>query len=222
MNKVLIVAPHPDDETLGCGGTIIKHKSKGDEIYWLIVTNISVEEGYDKDRVKERQKEIDVVSKEYGFNEIFKLDFPTTKLDMIPKVEIIEAISNVVCKVNAELVYVPNKNDVHSDHKITFESVMSAIKIFRCPFIKKVLMYETISETEFAPPFQSDTFMPNSFSDISRFVNKKCSIMEIYNTELRNHPFARSIDNIKALSVFRGATAGVKNAEAFAVIKEIW
>jgi LmbE family N-acetylglucosaminyl deacetylase len=121
VNKVLIVAPHPDDETLGCGGTIIKHKSKGDEIYWLIVTNISVEEGYDKDRVKERQKEIDVVSKEYGFKEIFKLDFLTTKLDMIPKVEIIKAISNVVCKVNAELIYVPNKNDVHSDHKITFE-----------------------------------------------------------------------------------------------------
>ena len=222
MNKVLIIAPHPDDETLGCGGTIIKHKSKGDEIYWLIVTNISVEEGYNENSVKERQVEIDAVSKKYGFKEIFKLDFPTTKLDMIPKAEIIEAISNVVCKVNAELVFVPNKNDVHSDHKITFESVISAIKIFRSPSIKKILMYETISETEFAPPFQGDTFMPNSFSDISRFIDKKCSIMKIYNSELGNHPFARSIDNIKALSVFRGATAGVKNAEAFAVIKEIW
>ena len=222
MNKVLIIAPHPDDETLGCGGTIIKHKSRGDEIYWLIVTNISGEEGFDKDRVKERQEEIDVVSKEYGFKEIFKLDFPTTKLDTIPRAEIIEAISNVVCKVNAELVYVPNKSDVHSDHKITFESAICAMKTFRSPSIKKVLMYETISETEFAPPFQSDTFMPNSFSDISRFIDKKCSIMNIYNTELENHPFARSIDNIRALSVFRGATAGVKNAEAFTVIKEIW
>ncbi|MBT6048197.1 MAG: PIG-L family deacetylase [Candidatus Scalindua sp.] len=222
MNKVLIIAPHPDDETLGCGGTIIKHKSDGDKIYWLIVTNMLEEEGFDKDRVKERQVEIDNVSKEYGFEEIFKLDFPTTKLDMIPKAEIIKAISNVVCKVNAELVYVPSKNDVHSDHKITFESVMSAVKTFRSPFVKKILMYETVSETEFAPPFQSDTFIPNSFSDISRFINRKCSIMKIYNTELGNHPFTRSIDNIRALSVFRGATAGVENAEAFAVIKEIW
>ena len=222
MNKVLIIAPHPDDETLGCGGTIIKHKSDGDKIYWLIVTNMLEEEGFDKDRVKERQVEIDNVSKEYGFEEIFKLDFPTTKLDMIPKAEIIKAISNVVCKVNAELVYVPSKNDVHSDHKITFESVMCSVKTFRCPFIKRILMYETISETEFATPFQNDAFVPNSFSDISNYLDCKMTIMDIYKGEMAAHPFPRSKENIKALATFRGATGGVKYAEAFTVMKEMW
>jgi len=222
VNKVLIIAPHPDDETLGCGGTIIKHKSRGDEIYWLIVTNISGDEGFDKDRVKERQKEIDVVSKEYGFKEVFKLDFPTTKLDTIPRVEIIEAISNVVCKVNAELVYVPNRNDVHSDHRVVFDATISSIKSFCYPCIKKILMYEVISETEFAPTFQDNAFAPNSFSDISDYLEEKLSIMMIYKEELGEHPFPRSLEGLKALATFRGATAGVRYAEAFMSLKEVW
>ena len=220
MNKVLIIAPHPDDETLGCGGTIIKHKSDGDKIYWLIVTNMLEEEGFDKDRVKERQVEIDNVSKEYGFEEIFKLDFPTTKLDMIPKAEIIKAISNVVCKVNAELVYVPSKNDVHSDHKITFESVMSAVKTSRSPFVKKILMYETLSETEFAPALNEFTFTSNVFIDISEYFRKKLDIMKIYDSEIMSSNLPRSLSSIEALARFRGSRIGKKYAESFILIYE--
>lgn len=222
MNKVMIVAPHPDDETLGCGGTILKHKSKADEIYWLIVTNISVEEEYDKGRVLQRQKEINAVSKKYGFINVFKLNFPTTKLDIIPKRQIIEAISKVIDDVRPEIVFIPNKNDAHSDHKITFESVMGSVKTFRCPFIKRILMYETISETEFATPFQNDAFVPNSFSDISKYLDSKIAIMETYKGEMAAHPFPRSKENIKALATYRGATGGVKYAEAFMVVKEVW
>lgn len=83
-------------------------------------------------------------------------------------------------------------------------------------------MYEIISETEFAPPFQNNAFVPNCFSDISKYLDKKISIMQIYNGEMKEHPFPRSIDNLKALAIFRGATAGVKYAEAFMVLKEIW
>jgi LmbE family N-acetylglucosaminyl deacetylase len=221
MNNILCVAPHPDDETLGCGGTLLKHKDNGDKIYWLIMTNILTEEGYDKVKIEERQQEIDNVAREYGFEDIFKLDLPTTKLDIIPKRQIIEAVSNVINKIKPEEIYLPNRSDVHSDHKITFDSVISSTKTFRCPLIKKILMYETISETEFAPPFQDNAFMPNSFSDIFEFINKKLSIMKIYSTELGAHPFARSLDNLKALAMYRGATAGVNYAESFMLLKEI-
>lgn len=222
MNKVLIVSVHPDDETLGCGGTILKHGAKGDEIFWLIMTNISTEEGYNRKKVNERQKEIDAVADEYRFKEVFKLDFPTTKLDVIPRSHLIGAVSDVINKVAPDVVYLPNRNDVHSDHKVTFDIVISSTKTFRCPFIKKNLMYEVISETELSPPLQKNVFIPNSFSDVSEYLDRKISIMKIYKGEMGEHPFPRSIENLKALATFRGATVGVKYAEAFMILKEIW
>lgn len=222
MSKILFISPHPDDETLGCGGTILKHRAQMEEIYWLIMTNISVEDGYDKVKVQSRQNEIQKVAVEYEFKEVFKLDFPTTKFDLIPKNQLIKEVSTVIDKVMPDLIYLPNRNDVHSDHKITFDAVISSTKIFRSPSVKKILMYETISETEFAPPLQNNIFMPNSFSDISEYLDKKILIMKIYDGELREHPFPRSIENLNALATFRGATAGVRYAEAFMVLKEIW
>ncbi len=221
MKRVLFVSPHPDDETLGCGGTILKHNAMGNEIYWLIITNISVEAGYDEKKVRERQLEVEMVAREYGFKNVFKLDFPTTKLDIVGRNQLIKTVSDTINKITPAVVYLPNKNDVHSDHNITFDTVISSTKSFRCPFVKKLLAYEVISETEFSSPFHN-TFVPNNFSDISGYLDKKISIMKIYKNEMRDHPFPRSIENIKALATFRGATAGVKYAEAFMVLKEIW
>lgn len=222
MNRVLFISPHPDDETLGCGGTLLKHKSRGEQVYWLIVTNISVAEGFSHGTVAKRQAEIASVAKEYGFDEVIKLDFSTARLDMLPIADLIKAVSNIIQKIEPNILYLPFRNDIHSDHRITFEAVMSAAKTFRCPSIKKVMMYETISETEFAPAIYGNAFVPNSFSDITDFLERKLSIMEIYRGEMNEHPFPRSTDNIKALATFRGATAGVKYAEAFMVLKEIW
>ena len=220
--KVMVVAPHPDDETLGCGGTLLKHKAAGDEIYWLIMTNISGEEGYDEKKVQDRQQEIEMVAGEYGFEYIFKLDFPTTKLDIIPRNKLINSISKVIDRVKPEIIYLPNRNDIHSDHKITFDTAISSVKTFRCPFIRKLLMYEVVSETEFTPPLQNNSFIPNSFSDISKFMDKKISIMNLYKGEMREYPFPRSVENLKALATFRGATAGIRYVEAFMMIKDIW
>src|SRR3989304_942557 len=126
MSRILFVSPHPDDETLGCGGAILKHRSAGDEIYWLIMTNMMVEEGFGRIKVNKRQKEIDSVANEYGFSKVFKLDFPTTKLDVIPRIRIINETGRVIEQVKPEIIYLPNGKDVHSDHGITFESVISS------------------------------------------------------------------------------------------------
>ena len=220
-NKVLFVAPHPDDETLGCGGTILKHKANGDEIYWLIITNISEQGGWSKSKVKERQNEIERVSEEYEFNKIYKLDFPTTKLDELPMGEIINKISKVFNEVKPHTIYVNNRSDVHTDHQITFQAVMSCSKNFRYPFIKKILMYETLSETEFAPALPEYFFIPNVFVDITDYFGKKLEIMKIYKSEIMEELFPRSIDTINAKARFSGSKIGCKYAENFQLIKEV-
>lgn len=222
MKKILVIAPHPDDETLGCGGTLLKHRAEGNAIYWLIMTSIYTEHGFAPDAVARREKEVESVARAYGFKEVFNLGFPTAKLDTVNRGLIVQEIGRIVREVVTEIVYIPNRNDIHSDHTLTSDASLSALKTFRCESVKRVLSYEVLSETEFAPPFQSAAFIPNSFSDISQFLPDKISIVDMYHGELAEHPFPRSVTNIKAIATFRGATAGVKYAEAFMVLKERW
>jgi LmbE family N-acetylglucosaminyl deacetylase len=221
MSKVIIISAHPDDETLGAGGTILKHKKNGDEVYWLIVTDVFETEGFSNERVLSRKKEIENVSKLYSFNNVFNLGYPTMKLDDTILFELVNKISLIFQELQPETIYVMNRSDAHSDHRIVFDAVMSCTKSFRYPYVKKVFMYECLSETEFAPILPERVFQPNYFVDISDFLNKKIEIMKIFDSELGEHPFPRSIKNIEALATFRGATIGVNYAEAFQMIKYI-
>jgi len=219
MSRILFIAPHPDDETLGCGGTILKHKDNGDEIFWLIVTNISESQGYGSGQVSDRQKEIAAVANVYGFNEVFKLDFPTTTLDTVSMTDLIGGISEVISKTKADIIYLPNQSDVHTDHQIVFKAAESCSKSFRCPFIKRILMYETLSETEFSLG-PKDTFSPNVFVDISDHLQTKLKAMRIYKTEVMDSPLPRSIEVIESLAGLRGSRIGKEYAESFMLLYE--
>lgn len=221
MNRVIVVASHPDDETLSSGGTILKHKTDGDEVYWLIATSINEESGYSKEKILQREKEIELVADMYGFDKVFKLGIPTTKVDGFPISEIVGSISEIFNDIKPNIIYLPFRGDIHSDHRKIFEAAYSCTKTFRCPFIKKILMIETISETEFALSTKESTFIPNHFVDISDFLDKKLEIMKVFEGEMGDHPFPRSVENIKALATFRGAMAGCNFAESFMILKEI-
>jgi LmbE family N-acetylglucosaminyl deacetylase len=221
MKKVLFVAVHPDDETLGCGGTILKHKSSGDSVNWLIISNISESDGWDGTIVERRQKEIDEVAALYGFDHTIKLDFPAIKLDTVPMVDLVGAIGRAVEEISPEIIYVPNRSDIHTDHQIAFKAVISSTKNFRYPFIKRVLMYECLSETEISPALIENMFMPNVFVDISEQFEKKIEIMKIYKSELMDAPFPRSIKAIETLARYRGLRIGKEYAESFMLIEEI-
>jgi len=221
MKNILIIAPHPDDETLGCGGTILKHIDKGDDVYWLILTNISEKEGWKTEKVSERQEEIEKVAIEYGFNKTFNFDFPTTKLDTIPIGKLIGEISKVINEVKPHTIYLQNRSDVHTDHQIAFKAVWSCTKSFRYPFINRILMYETLSETEFAPALPETVFIPNVFIDISDYFEKKMKIMKIYNSEIMESPLPRSLNTIETLAKYRGSRISKKYAEAFVLLEQI-
>lgn len=220
MNKkVLVVSAHPDDETLGAGGTLLRHIEQGDDVYWLIITNIFEDQGFSEDRVKSRQHEITEVAKAYGFKRTLKLDYPTMSLSSHSLGKLIPDISNVFQEIQPEVIYTLNRSDAHSDHRIVFDAVMACTKSFRYPYIHEVLMYECISETEFAPAVPEKVFQPNCFVDISGVIDRKIEIMDIYESEMGEHPFPRSERNIRALATFRGATAGMEYAEAFQILK---
>lgn len=222
MNKVSIITPHPDDETLGCGGTILKHSADGDTIHWLIVTSMTENQGFSPQLIHKRQEEIKNVAKMYGFKKVHNLTLPTMRLDKIPVGDIITAISNVFLEVKPNIVYLSNRSDVHSDHRIVFHAAWSCCKTFRFPFIRRVLMYEIPSETDFAPALPDTAFLPNIFSDISPYLERKIEIMREYRGELKEHPFPRSERNIRSLATIRGATADVEYAEAFTLLREVF
>ena len=221
MSTIGIISPHPDDETLGCGGTILKHSAGDDSIHWIIVTGMTEEKGFSPHLIGERQNEIDTIAALYGFTAVHNLNLPTTQLDTIPTGEIVRMLGALFNEIKPDTVYIPNRSDVHSDHRIVFNSAWSCCKTFRYPFIRRVLMYETLSETDSMPPFPESAFLPNSFVNISDFLEKKLEIMRQYKNEIHKHPFPRSEQNIRALATLRGATAGVPYAEAFMLLKEV-
>jgi LmbE family N-acetylglucosaminyl deacetylase len=219
--QTVIISPHPDDETLGCGGTILKHHEEGNPIHWIIVTDMTENKGYTPQKIAERQKEIKIIAEIYGFTAVHNLNLPTSQLDTIPTGELIKTLGALFNEMKPTTVYLPNRSDVHSDHRVVFNAAWSCCKTFRYPFIRRVLMYETLSETDFTPPLHGTAFLPNSFSDISLFLERKIEIMRIYKGEMKEHPFPRSEHNIRSLASVRGATAGVEYAEAFMLIKEV-
>lgn len=220
MKKVLIVAVHPDDETLGCGGTILKHKENGDQIYWLILTqankNITKYPGI----VNIQANYVNQVAQEYKFDDWRHLSFLTTTLDEYPLIDIIKEISKYINEIKPSIIYYHHFADVHSDHRVASEAITSCTKNFRYPFIEKILLFETLSETEFAPSIRNNAFVPNVFSDITPFMEKKLQIMQLFTTEQMPEPLPRAISTIRALGRYRGSRIGVEYAEAFTLLFE--
>jgi len=220
-NNVLVIAVHPDDETLGCGGTLLKHKEQGDCLCWLIITKTDESQGFKADFITQRQQEIQQVQQAYGFQETIHLNFPTAQLDTIPMQKLVQEITAVVQRCQPSVIYLPFKSDVHSDHRRVFEAASVCSKTFRFPFVRRMLMMETISETEFSPPFSENAFCPNYYVDITNHLERKKEIMNLYHGETAPAPFPRSIENITALAVYRGSACGCRYAEAFVLLKHI-
>ena len=244
MNNILVVAVHPDDETLGCGGTLLHFKSQGSSIHWLVVTAIysqkkdeeltlnslsqikSLDVGnvslrsFTWEQVERRSQELRQVRQAYDFDSVHELCLPAMCLDQLPMSLLVSRFSEIMHLVKPDTVILPFKSDVHSDHRVCFEAAYSCTKSFRYPFVKKVMMMETLSETEFAPSTKENMFCPNVFVDISQFVSQKISIMSLYTGEIAPPPFPRSVENIKSLSTYRGAMCGVEAAESFMLLRD--
>ena len=200
--NVLVVSPHPDDETLGAGGTLLKLKKQGHRIYWLNITDMKPEDGWGAERIAHRQEQISDVTDYYGFAKAYNLAFPAARLSSIDEGKIIGKVKKVYDEVRPEWLIIPGNYDAHSDHHVVYNCCMAAAKTFRAPYIKRITTMEIISETEFG--YQYEKFQPNFYVDITNELEGKIEAMKIYDTEIENSPFPRNLANIRALSMLRG------------------
>jgi LmbE family N-acetylglucosaminyl deacetylase len=182
---------------------------------------MSEESGYSREAITRRKKELEDVARLFGFASVVNMNFPTTRLDKASMADLIEMIGDFFRQTNPTVIYAPYRGDVHSDHKIVFDAVAACTKWFRHGSRKRVLAYETLSETDFEMDPGSGGFRPNVFVDIGEHLDKKIEIMRTYSGELGTFPFPRSEEAIRALAALRGAAAGCIAAEAFLLLKEI-
>ena len=211
MSKVLVLSVHPDDETLGCGGTLLKHINNNDEVHCLFITSGN----------GEQRQIIKKVAELYGFKSHFCLDLKELILIDMPLCEIISQINSVINKIKPDILYIPNRSDIHSDHRAVFNAVTVCTKTFRYPYVKKILMCEVISETDFSPALMENAFVPNYFVDITSTFSKKIEILQLYDFELLPYPQTRNIDTMKALNRYRGSFINCEYAESFMILKMI-
>ena len=221
--RTLAFSVHPDDETLGCGGTLLKHKNEGDELFWVVVTEAKTS-GWSKELIQQKAKEVEKVAKAYQMTDVFKLGFPTTQLDTIPQSDLITSLREIIAKIKPETVYMVHSGDVHTDHHAVFSAAFSVFKSFYTQKwgVKQILSFETLSSTEAAPQLVGRVFVPNVYSDITPYLEKKIEIMNLYETEAQKDPMPRGPSAIRALARYRGATVGVEYAEAFMLLRKFF
>lgn len=214
--KILIIAPHPDDEVLGCGGTIKKYSKQGSEICLCIVTK-AYAPSWSEEFLRQRPKEIETANQILGISKTYFLNFPTAKLDTIPQKELNAAISRVIKEVEPQILYIPHQGDLNKDHRLVFESALVAARPQESS-IKKILSYETLSETEGGTILKP--FVPSVYEDISDVFDAKIKAIKGYSSEVKEYPHPRSLEIIEALAKKRGSEADFKLAEAFVLIRE--
>jgi len=213
-NKILIIAAHPDDEVLGCGGTISKLKHEN-EINVIFMTNGVSARGKNKlKEIKERKHSCLKLFKYLSIPKPFFFDFPDNEMDKIPLLKIVKKIENKIRLIKPDTIFTHYSHCLNIDHKKTFDAVITACRPVNKLTVKKILSFEIPSSTDWAM-YDGNQFHPNYFIDVSKNIEEKIKLIKFYKDELREYPHSRSYKGIKSLASVRGMSCGVKFAEGF-------
>lgn len=214
--KVLVFAPHNDDEVLGVGGTIAKYAAQGHEVFICEVTKSNTDE-----EIKEERSEALAAHQLLGVKETIFLDFPIVTLRETPLVKINAEFLKVVEDIRPNIAFIPHKGDMHMDHTVVSHSAMVALRPINGIKVENIYTYETLSETEWNLPTIDNAYMPNVWSDISKFIDIKKEAMNCYQSQLKQPPHPRTLEIIEALAKLRGSTVGVPFAESFMLVRRL-
>lgn len=221
-NKVLAVASHPDDEILGCGGTLAKLAKRGHEVFTLILGE-GVASRYEKTEKQKAKRQIEELKKQIyaaneiiGIKEVFTYDFPDNRFDIVPLLDLVKSIEKVKEKVKPHIVFTHYEKDLNIDHQLTYRAVITATRPSPNEVVKEIYSFEVLSSTEWNYP---TTFSPDVFFDITETIDIKRRALKCYKSEMRDFPHPRSSEGIESNAKFWGIKVGVKYAEAFKVVR---
>jgi len=218
--RVLVIAPHPDDEVLGVGGTMIKRVLQGHEVHVCVVTR-GYPPMFDQKYISQGVRECRLANALLGTSGIYFLRKPASSMDTISLVSVIEPLRNIILELKPDEVYIPHRGDVHNDHKAVVDAAMVALRPKHSHKVCRIYSYECPSETGWDIPAEYNAFIPNVFEDISDTLDLKIQAMEKYKSQIEKYPGARSPEAIRALAVHRGTTVYTAAAEAFSLVREI-
>jgi LmbE family N-acetylglucosaminyl deacetylase len=217
--KVLIIAAHPDDEVLGCGGTIAKHSHNGDEVHVMIMAEGLTSRDHcsdsNKDELQKLSNAAHQANKILGGTSLTLHGLPDNRLDSLDRLDVIKLIEQKIAECQPERIYTHHAGDVNIDHRIIHDAVNTACRPVPGQSVKSLLYFEIPSSTEWQIPGSAPPFLPTWFEEISATLELKLNALNAYEMEMRHWPHSRSLQAVKHLAKWRGATIGVEAAESF-------
>lgn len=224
--KILVVAAHPDDEVLGAGATMARHVAKGDSVAVLILGE-GVTSRYDQrnqapaSKLNALKMQSRKALEALGISKVYFSDFPDNRFDSCDLLDLVKAVEKVKREIRPEIIYTHHRGDLNIDHRLAFEAVITATRPIKSETVKKILSFEVLSSTEWNFSCSSQSFVPNVFVDVSKFLAKKLKAFKIYRSEVRSSYHPRSLEGIRTLSRWRGLQVGTQAAETFVLVREI-
>jgi len=219
--KVLAVAAHPDDEVLGCGATLARHADLGDAVSVVILGTgaLSRAGGSDAD-VAALAEQAQAAGRILGAREVRVLDLPDNRFDSLDLLDVVRRVEAELARAAPDVVYTHHATDLNVDHRRTFEAVVTACRPIGPGGPGRILSFEVPSSTEWQPPAAAPPFAANVFVDVAATLERKIEAMAAYAGEVRPFPHPRSPEALRALAAWRGASSGLRAAEAFALVRE--
>ena len=225
MRQVLVIVAHPDDEVIGCGASISKWTSTGISVHILIMAEGATSRDSNASEVDNNPallaKSAQKVGKIIGASSVKLLGFPDNRMDSLDRLVVIKEIEKEIKLLRPDTVVTHHAGDVNIDHRIIHESVVTACRPQPGNCVKRLLAFEVLSSTEWQTAGSNASFHPNWFEDVSEYIDCKIKALKVYESEIREWPHARSLENVEYLARFRGATIGCYAAESFVLLRAI-
>jgi LmbE family N-acetylglucosaminyl deacetylase len=223
---VLCVASHPDDEVLGCGGTLARHARNGEDVIIAILGEGSTSRSDQREDagsagVDALRAAAESAGEIIGANRVLLSGLPDNRFDSVPLLDVVKIIERLIAECVPATVYTHHPGDCNVDHSVAFRAVLAATRPQPGTCVRELLTFEVASSTEWAFGMLGGPFRPSVFVDISDTLQTKLQAMAVYGSEVRLSPHPRSIEKLDALARTRGAAIGIEAAECFELVRRI-